>query len=83
MIVTSVYKWLLRIYPRQYADQFGQEMTSVFEQAAAEQLKKGRFAFARFVIYELAGLVTGARCPQRRPLARRVSSGLLPSTRLG
>ena len=61
MVVATVYKWLLRLYPRQYTDQFGQEMTSVFGQAAASELKKGRFAYGRFVLHELASLVVGAR----------------------
>jgi hypothetical protein len=59
--MTRIYRFLLRMYPRSYADQFGSEMTSVFEQAAAEQWKKGRLAYVRFVFRELMGLVTGAR----------------------
>lgn len=61
MTITRVYRLLLRMYPRQYADQFGAEMISVFEQAAEEQLKNGRVAFVRFVLRELAGLAAGAR----------------------
>ena len=50
MIITRVYRFLLRMYPSQYADQFGAEMTSVFEQAAQEQLTKGHLAFVRFIL---------------------------------
>ena len=48
-------------------EQFGAEMTSVFEQASAEQLKKGRLAFVRFVLRELAGLSAGARDARKAP----------------
>ena len=68
MTITRVYRLLLRMYPRQYADQFGAEMTSVFEQAAAEQLKKGTLAFVRFALRELIGLGVGARDARKAPL---------------
>lgn len=61
MILTRVYRLLLRMYPRDYAEQFGVEMTSVFEQAAVEHWKKGRLAFVRFVFRELTGLAARAR----------------------
>jgi hypothetical protein len=67
MTITRVYRLLLRMYPRQYADQFGAEMTAVFEQAAEEQLQRGYLAFARFVLRELAGLATGARDARKAP----------------
>jgi hypothetical protein len=69
--LTRVYRWLLGMYPRDYADQFGAEMSSVFEQAAAEQWKKGLLPFARFVFCELAGLAAGAQDVRNAPLLER------------
>jgi hypothetical protein len=67
MTITVVYRLLLRMYPREYVEQFGAEMTSVFEQAASERLKKGRLAFAGFILRELAGLGVGARDARKAP----------------
>jgi hypothetical protein len=69
--LARVYRWLLRMYPRDYADQFGAEMTSVFEEAAAEQWRKGLLPFVRFVFWELAGLAAGAQDAHKAPLLER------------
>lgn len=61
MTIPRVYRLLLRMYPHDYVEQFGAEVTSVFVQASADHLKQGRMAFLRFVIRELAGLAGSPR----------------------
>jgi hypothetical protein len=60
-MITDLYRLLLRLYPRDYVAQFGAEMTSVFEEASAEQWKRGPLAYVMFVLREIAGLAGGAR----------------------
>ena len=69
MISSRMYRFLLRkMYPREYADQFGAEMTFVFEQAAAEQGRLGSVAFVHFIFRELFGLAAAARDAREAPL---------------
>ena len=69
MITSKLYGFLLRkMYPREYADQFGSEMISVFEQAASEQRRLGSVAFVRFIFRELFGLAAAARDVREAPL---------------
>lgn len=69
MMSSKVYRFLLnKLYPREYAEQFGAEMTWVFEQVAAEQRKRGSVAFVRFIFRELLGLVAWARDAHEAPL---------------
>lgn len=55
-----VYWVLLQLYPRQYRLEFGDEMFSVFMQAAEERRAQGWFSFAGFFASECAGLLGGA-----------------------
>lgn len=68
MILLPVYRILLRMYPPDYRRQFGDEMASVFERAAADHLQKGPIELLRFAARELFGLAFGARDAWRAPL---------------
>lgn len=63
------FQFCLVLYPRKHRDQFAEEMTQVFEQAASERRGEGWTAYFRFAFSEIAGLVTGAAwawiAPQR------------------
>ena len=54
------YRWCLWLYPREYRERFGEEMTEVFEAAAAERRAEGRAAYAGFALSEIIGLIAGA-----------------------
>ncbi|MGP0072762.1 MAG: hypothetical protein ACLPWF_12620 [Bryobacteraceae bacterium] len=54
------YKVFLFLYPRAHRDQFADEMTEVFEEAAAERSAQGRSWYVRFAFSEIAGLIGGA-----------------------
>lgn len=54
------YRLLLRLYPREFRETFGAEMSAVFEQAAPEARRAGWWASVRFFVRELGGLVAGA-----------------------
>ena len=60
MNIQRVYRLLLRLYPGEYRERFGAEMTAVFDESARERRRQGWRAFVGFVLNELAGLVTGA-----------------------
>jgi hypothetical protein len=51
---------LLRLYPAEHRELFGEEMVSVLRQAAEDRRKEGWWAYARFVVWELTGLAAGA-----------------------
>lgn len=46
-LVTRVYALLLRLYPREFRDEFGDEMQTVFADAVQEAVRTGTFALAR------------------------------------
>lgn len=54
------YKFLLLLYPRGHRDQFADEMTGVFEEAAAERRAEGWTWYVRFTCAEMSGLIAGA-----------------------
>lgn len=60
MSMRRFYSALLRLYPRDYAACFAEEMANAFENACLERRRQGWTAFARFAMAELAGLVIGA-----------------------
>lgn len=51
---------LLQLYPREHRELFGEEMAGVLRQAAEDRRTEGRWAYARFVVWEVTGLVAGA-----------------------
>jgi hypothetical protein len=54
------YRFFLLLYPRGHRDQFADEMTQVFEQAAAKSRAGGWAIHLRFAFSETAGLLAGA-----------------------
>jgi hypothetical protein len=54
------YETLLRLYPTCWRTAFGQEMASVFEQAAGDHQPRGFLAYAAFLRTEFSGLIAGA-----------------------
>jgi len=55
----TVYRWLLRLYPGSYRDEFGEEMTSVFRDARST-LPPALAAKVSFYGREFCGLLAGA-----------------------
>lgn len=55
-----IYRWLLHLYPALHREQFGDEMTAVFQEVQAETATKGMTALASLCVRETAGLLTGA-----------------------
>ena len=59
-MLVKAFKVLLELYPANFRATFGAEMSVVFEQALAQQGKRGRWWLVRFAVREIAGLVAGA-----------------------
>jgi hypothetical protein len=57
--MTLAYRLLLWLYPYDHQVCFGEEMQSVFEQAAQEHRGRGRTAYLRFLVAEYGGLIVG------------------------
>jgi hypothetical protein len=75
----ALYEGFLRLYPRAYREQFGDEMVAVFREVDADVHQNGSFATARFYFREIGGLIRGALCEQvRQILGRHVSFPLSP-----
>src|SRR5215469_1539339 len=55
----TVYRQLLRLYPKAYRQQFADEMLAVFVDARADIAKKDFFAQTIFFICEILGLIGG------------------------
>jgi|SRR5215469_541650 len=55
-----VYRNLLRLYPAEYREQFGEEMAAVLLDARAENTNKKWIARGRFHFREARGLIAGA-----------------------
>jgi hypothetical protein len=56
----TVYRNLLRLYPTEYREQFGEEMVAVLLDVRAENACRGFIARGRFYVREVAGLMAGA-----------------------
>jgi hypothetical protein len=76
------YQFCLILYPRGHRDQFADEMTQVFEEAAAERREQGWSWYVRFAFSEIAGLIGGAAeawmAPKPAPKVSGASSSYLP-----
>jgi len=55
-----LWRTMLRLYPAAFREQFGAEMETVFDLAAAEHRRLGRLDYAAFLIGELVGLAIGS-----------------------
>jgi hypothetical protein len=58
--MSSIFRILLRLYPRGHRDLLGAEMQAVFEQGGREHRGMGAAAYGRFLVAELVGLLLGA-----------------------
>ena len=56
----TVYQQLMRLYPAEHREQFGDEMLSVLREARTDNANKNLIARAQFYAREIAGLVRGA-----------------------
>lgn len=56
----SVYRKLLRLYPAEHRELFGEEMIAVLVQEREEHASRKRMARARLALREIAGLASGA-----------------------
>jgi hypothetical protein len=54
------YEVLLRLYPRDFRAAFTSEMSTAFENSALEHRARGRTAYIRLALKELAGVLLGA-----------------------
>ncbi len=76
MRVLDFYRALLWLYPKDFREQFGEEMFSAFERRAGEQFADGRSAPIALVVVEFTGIVRGAyimRMAKRLPKNRNTS----------
>ncbi len=73
-VTHALYEGLLRLYPRSYRQQFGDEMIAVFREAGADVHQKGSLGKARFYFREIGGLFRGALAEH----ARRIFGGRVP-----
>jgi hypothetical protein len=60
MRILDFYRALLWLYPKDFREQFCEEMFSVFQQRAGEHFANGRFASIVLVVLESTGVVRGA-----------------------
>jgi hypothetical protein len=79
----SLYRCLLYLYPAAYRNEYGDEMAGVFREVLkdvqSETLDKQLLPQGRFLLRELAGLLSGAMQEHARAIA--VSHLLFPSRR--
>jgi hypothetical protein len=75
MSLTKIYRFLLRLYPRDQREQFGAEMEAVFRQASGERRGRGAAGYAGFAMREFAGLLAGAAAARFGKLARHSPAG--------
>ena len=50
---------LIRLYPKQFREEFAGEMVATYDEAATEHRSRGKFAYRLFTVRELAGLTVG------------------------
>ncbi len=65
------YRRLLRLYPREHRDSFGEEMAGVFGELRVDASAKGLLPRVQFYVREAIGLVLGAMQEQWREFFTR------------
>lgn len=75
MNIMGIYRFLLKLYPRDQREQFGAEMEAVFRQAAEEHKGRGAVACFWFAVVEFAGLLAGAAAARFANVVRRPPAG--------
>jgi hypothetical protein len=53
-------EFLLRLYPKEHRELFGDEMAAVLRQAGEDRRTAGWWAYASFLVCEIVGLAAGA-----------------------
>jgi hypothetical protein len=81
MMMLSLYRCLLSLYPSSHRREYGEEMTAVFREAQAETENKAAVARCLFWFREIGGLVRGAIEEHARSMAGSRSWVLLPTRR--
>ena len=78
------YAILLRLYPYDYRSWFGAEMRSAFGETARDCVARGRWAWTRFALVELIGLIAGAGAEWSAKLttSKSVRGRCLPDLRM-
>ena len=66
-MLAKLFQRALRLYPREYRQQFGAEMIDVFEQARQDARAQGRAAYIRFCVREMFGLAGGVAGIRLKP----------------
>jgi hypothetical protein len=78
----ALYRWLLRLYPRAFREEFADEMCAVFTEAACEAVSHGGVSFARLCWREMSGLLSSIAAEYwhsiRRQGARAPMSDTIP-----
>lgn len=59
-LLTSLYSWLLALYPRRYRGEYGDELRAVFSIAAGEAAENGLASLLHFALHELRDLPPAA-----------------------
>jgi hypothetical protein len=77
------YRMLLRVYPSDYQGEFAEEMAAVFRQAEMARRGEGRFAYTRFLLNELIGVLPGAVKEHVKQHLRQQSKGLRVTPAVG
>jgi hypothetical protein len=75
VFLRKAYSILLGLYPIDFRVEFGDEMVTVFQQAAAEHRESGCASLLPFALREMLGLVAGAA---RARVSNAAASGDLP-----
>ncbi|MBV8728797.1 MAG: hypothetical protein JO336_03205, partial [Acidobacteriia bacterium] len=73
------YDFLLRLYPKEHRELFGEEMATVLRQAAEDRRARGMAAYLWFAFWEIVGLVTGAAAVWAANLAQRAGKPAIDS----
>jgi hypothetical protein len=81
VIVSSLYRCLLWLYPSSYRQEYGEEMAAVFCEARAEIARDGAVKRSLFWFREIYGLARGAVDEHVRALVGSHSWVLLPTRR--
>jgi hypothetical protein len=78
-MMLTVYRKLLRLYPAEHRELFGEEMLAVLREESGDHAQKKLLARGRFFAREITGLVNGALYERFR-LFLRIQDGLSLAT---
>jgi hypothetical protein len=76
--MVALYQKLLYLYPRQYRQQFAEEMTAVFRDVDADARRGGSMATAKFYVREAGGVLGGAMTERVRQRFGSYPSPIFP-----